>query len=455
MGKPLAQWDPVDAWSEFSPGSDGDWNHRRAAHLFRRAGFGADGGALETALKSSPADAVKALVEAREPAGFVAEMESLADTVVAGGEADNLSAWWMHRLSSTPAPLLEKTTLFWHGHFATSAEKVEKLPMMLRQNELLRQHALGDFTAMVQGISRDPAMLIYLDSATNRKAHPNENFARELMELFCLGEGNYSETDIRQLARCFTGWEIKRGRFRFNRFQHDFGEKEILGRRGKFGGEEGVRVVLNQKSAPLFIARKLVRYFVMDEPQPSDRLLKPLADQLRESEWNVSPVIARILKSRLFFSEHAIGRKVRSPVELLVGLLRCLRGSTDSYALAKDTADLGQALFFPPNVKGWDGGRAWINSSTLIGRANAIRRILNSPKTRFDRKPLAEMLDQQKVTEPRKMVDYFQRLLLATPLPQAVHQQLVTTASDSGVKLNERALRCLHRLASLPEFQLG
>ena len=222
---------------------------------------------------------------------------------------------------------------------------------MLTQNELLRSFAFGDFSKLLLEISRDPAMLVYLDSATNRKSHPNENYAREIMELFCLGEGNYTETDIRELARCFTGWEIRRDEFRFNRYQHDDGKKTIMNQTGEFGGEEGVKIVLEQKSAPEFIATKLVRFFVMDEPSPTVELIAPLAKELRESGMTIQPVLRKILTSNLFYSPHSVGRKVRSPVELAIGLLRSLEGTTNTFDLAEEMLTLGQGLLYPPSVR--------------------------------------------------------------------------------------------------------
>ena len=270
--------DPDRAWSTYQPSTETPWNIRSAAHLYRRAGFGATREELRLAVAAGPAEAVDSLLNsAHEPESYLHEVDSLASASLAAGNPKRLSAWWAYRMLSTPAQLLEKLTLFWHGHFATSAEKVQDADLMFAQNNLLRKFALNDFSALLLEISRDPAMLVYLDSASNRKAHPNENYAREIMELFCLGEGNYTEQDIRELARCFTGWEVKNKKFRFNRYQHDSGSKTVLGESGMFGGEEGVAIVAKQKSAPLFIARKLVQFFVMDEPQPSLELLTPLA----------------------------------------------------------------------------------------------------------------------------------------------------------------------------------
>ena len=353
---------------------------------------------------------------------------------------------------TTPAQLLEKTTLFWHGHFATSAAKVEDSELMLTQNDLLRRFALGDFAALLLEISRNPAMLIYLDSVTNRKAHPNENYAREIMELFCLGEGNYSETDIRELARCFTGWEVKRNKFRFNRYQHDTGSKTVLGESGEFGGEDGVRIVVQQDSAAEFIALKLVKFFVMDEPQPTAELLAPLAQELRDNNMTIASAVTKILKSNLFFSPHAVGRKVRSPVEFAIGFLRCLEGSTNNFELTDVLERLGQGLLYPPSVKGWDGGRTWINSSTLLGRSNLIRQLLESDTTRFGRTTLAEFLRSNGATSTDAMIDLFEETLFAVKIPSAARDQVRQLAGDG--KNDKQLHEAVHALCTLPEFQL-
>lgn len=444
--------DPNWAWAEFKPNTETPWNIRTAAHLFRRAGFGATHEELLTAAGKAPVAVADELIRASEPESYRAEMTSLSNAAIATGNVKQLSAWWAYRMLSTPVPTLEKTTLFWHGHFATSAEKVTDGHLMLAQNELLRSYAFGDFSQLVLEISRDPAMLIYLDSATNRKSHPNENYAREIMELFCLGEGQYSENDIRELARCFTGWEIRRNEFRFNRYQHDDGQKAILGQTGEFGGEDGVRIVLEQKSAPEFIAAKLVKYFVMDEPVPTPELVAPLAKELRESGMTIRPVLRRILTSNLFYSPLGMGRKVRSPVELAIGLLRCLEGSTNTFDLAEEMLTLGQGLLYPPSVKGWDGGRTWINSSTLLGRSNLVRRLITNDKTRFGKTSLKDYLATQKAKSPQAIIDYLETVLFAVPIPDAVKSRveaLMKTRSDGNI------MEGLHALCTIPEFQLG
>ena len=444
--------DPDWAWAEFNPDTETPWNLRTAAHVFRRAGFGATHGELTAAAEKTPAAVVDELLGTAEPDSFQAEMKSLSNAAIATGNVKQLSAWWAYRMLSTPAQLLEKMTLFWHGHFATSAEKVADGHLMLAQNELLRSFALGDFSKLLLEISRNPAMLIYLDSATNRKSHPNENYAREIMELFSLGEGQYTENDIRELARCFTGWEIRRNEFRFNRYQHDDGSKTILNQAGDFGGEDGVRIVLEQESAPEFIALKLVRYFVMDEPVPTAELVAPLAKELRESGMTIRPVLRRILTSNLFYSPLGVGRKVRSPVELAVGLLRSLEGSTNAFDLAEEMLTLGQGLLYPPSVKGWDGGRTWINSSTLLGRSNLVRRLITNDKTRFGKTSLKDYLATHKMKDPRSIIDFLEAVLFAVPIPDAAKDRVESLMKSRG---DGNLIEGLHALCTIPEFQLG
>ena len=455
MNDQLEKIDAAWAWSPYQPSPERPWNLARAAHLLRRAGFGANWNELQAAVDRAPEEVASQLVAGTEPDSFRREVDELAQAMVNTGDVRNLASVWLYRMLATPRPLLEKMTLFWHGHFATSAAKVDDVTLMLNQNRLLRQHALGQFEPLVQGISRDPAMLIYLDSTTNRKAHPNENYAREILELFCLGEGHYTEQDIQELARCFTGWQVKRKKFRFNRYQHDFGTKTIFGHKGELGGEDAVRIVLDQPAASRFIARKLIRYFVFDEPTPSPALVEPLAGQLRDNDFQFAPVVQRILGSQLFFSEHAMARKIRSPMEFACGLLRCLEGTTDTFRLAEQLADLGQSVYFPPNVKGWDGGRTWINSSTLIGRANLVHGLLHEGKTRFAKGSLTELVESHAIDGPDETVDWLCQLLLAVPPPNGTRDRLVQLLASPGGDQEQRIANVIHAMGTLPEFQLG
>lgn len=454
--------DRAVAWEPWVPTATDPWDRRQAAHLYRRAAFGAAQETIDAAVAQSPQECVDALIQACQDgrpatAEFNKEMEEVA-AGLPGGDPQKLESWWLYRMLHTPAPLQERMTLFWHGHFATSAAKVQNASLLLQQNCLLRQHALGHFSRLVGAVSRDPAMLIYLDSTTNARLHPNENYARELMELFCLGVGNYVERDIQEAARCFTGWEIRRRKFRFNRHQHDFGEKTLFGEVGDFDGDDAIRIILQQDAAPRFIARKLVRALVCDRPLANE-VIDPLARQLRDSDFHIEPVVRRILQSRLFFSPASHGQKIRSPVDLAVGLLRCLDGAVGANEMAKALRPLGQRVFYPPNVKGWDGGRTWINATTFIGRVNLVRRILQHPTARFAGESLdaycQKQLPDRDGATAESLVRGLGNLLLAGPLTKAARSELLGVARAHPGGPIRAASDVLCTLAATPEFQLA
>jgi uncharacterized protein (DUF1800 family) len=456
MSDDLKSVDPSWAWSPFEPTAQRPWNRATAAHVYRRAGFAATHAELDEAVRQAPSELVKDLVAGKKAdAAFDAEMDALFKQILARGGKDGLAAGWLLRMIRTPDQALEKLTLFWHGHFATSHAKVKKAATMYEQNALLRRHARGKFGELVSGIARDPAMLIYLDSKTNRKVRPNENFARELMELFCLGLGHYTERDIQEMARAFTGWEVDGGKFAFNARQHDDRPKTFLGQTGNFGGEDAVRIVLAQPAAPRFVAAKLVKYFLFDEPDPPAALIEPLAVELRETDFDVGRVTTRILSSQLCFSDHAMARKVRSPVEMAVGLVRALEGATNTYRLADDLARLGQGVFYPPSVKGWDGGRAWINSSTLVGRANLVRRIVDGREAALAGGKLADLANRCGANKPDDVVAWLFDLLVATDVPDEVRKSLVDVAEKSDADPNRRIANTIHAISVLPEFHLA
>ena len=379
--------------------------------------------------------------------------EILIKQVRSGGNVESLPTYWLYRMVKTDAQLLEKTTLFWHGHFATSAAKVDEVALMLDQNDLLRKNALGKFTPMVQGISKDPAMLIYLDSKVNRKTRPNENYARELMELFCLGLGNYTEEDIKQVARTFTGWEVRNDRFRFNKYQHDYGVKKFLGSSGEFNGEQAVEIVLKQKSSAEFIARKLINFFVTDLPV-SDSVVSDLAGTLRDSGFDVGVAVKKILMSQMFYD--SVGQKIKSPVELAVGLMRSMNATGNFVQLSQRLEDLGQRPFYPPNVKGWPGGRTWINSATLLGRINLVSELLSDNKTKFGGKVFEQWIkSQESENTDFDVFEHLEILLLAKPAPTEVRKRIKSMLNGRDGSKSERVKRAIVAIASLPEFQLA
>jgi uncharacterized protein (DUF1800 family) len=280
-----------------------------------------------------------------------------------------LRGWWLQEMASSPDPLTERMTLFWHNHFVSAQPKVPYAQLMYRQNVLLRRHALGNFRSLLHAVARDPAMLIYLDTAVNRRDAPNENFAREVMELFTLGEGNYAESDVKEAARAFSGWSLDTERltFVFRPRLHDAGVKTVLGRTGAWSGDDVLDILLEQPAAAGFIVRKLWREFVSPEPDPAR--VRPIAQRFRASGYEIRTVLRELLMQPELVARDEDNALVKSPVELAIGLVRQSGGRIEHpVALAVQLAAMGQNLFAPPNVRGWPGGTAWITSQSLLAR---------------------------------------------------------------------------------------
>jgi uncharacterized protein (DUF1800 family) len=294
-------------------------------------------------------------------------------------EGLQLRGWWLNEMLTTPSPLTEHMTLFWHNHFVSSQQKVKLSELMYRQNVTLRVNALGHFGDLLHAIARDPAMVIYLDNAQNRKGTPNENFAREVMELFTLGEGNYREQDIKEAARAFTGWSIDRdsGTFVFRRFIHDEGTKTVLGRSGNLDGDDVLDILLAQRATAEFITRKLWREFVSPDPDPAE--VTRIANRFRSTRYDIKVVLYELLTCDAFYAKENRGVLVKSPLDLVVGTLKQFDlKPTEPIPFAVAAAAMGQNLFSPPNVKGWPGGEAWINSSTLLARKQFLARLFRA-----------------------------------------------------------------------------
>jgi uncharacterized protein (DUF1800 family) len=341
--------------------------------LHRRAGFAPTRAELLRDLKAGPEASVARLLR---PAP-AAEEERVAGVLAEGArrsrDVERLKGWWLYRILYGADPLREKMTLFWHNHFATSNAKVRSVPLMQQQNDLFRRHALGNFAELLTGIIADPAMLIWLDGAANVKGKPNENFAREFLELFTLGLGHYSEADVREASRAFTGWVGDRHRgFRFDASRADAGAKTFLKRRGTWGASDIVRITLERPAAAEFLCRKLYTFFVSEQESPAAELIRPLADELRKSRYSIGHVVGIILRSRHFYGPAAYRRRVKGPVEFSAGLVRALQPAkrVNPLTVALACERQGQELFYPPSVKGWGGGREWINSATLLQRGN-------------------------------------------------------------------------------------
>ena len=423
-GKSLRAGPP--SWTgDLTPIADTEWSRDRAAHLLERAGFGGTPQEIDYLASLSPDAAVRHLVAyhrvddshvpAFEESGVFdpsldpfpksridavriarANGEAMGVRVKPGGDrplqpvvnrffywlrADLLEMrragqWWAQRMLVTPRPLQEKLALFWHGHFATSDTKVRDYRKLLKQYALFREHANGNFRDLLIGVARDPAMLVYLDAGENVKGRPNENFGREILELFTMGVGNYTETDIREASRAFTGWTHAGLDFIVQPELHDTGAKTFLGRTGTYGGVEIIDIILDRDVTAQFIAAKLYRFFVRDDPPPE--LVAELGALLRRYDYELSPLLTTIFRSRDFYGPAAYATQIKSPVHLVVSTyrklgLREIPGVPDFGSI---TRALGQELFYPPNVAGWEGGRSWITPALLLERGNFAREIL-------------------------------------------------------------------------------
>jgi len=318
-----------------------------------------------------------------------------------GGEA---KAWWYREMLTTTSPFTERMVLFWHGHFTSSVQKVKYVPALVRQNELFRREAAGNFGRLLRDVARDPAMLMYLDGATSRKDSPNENFARELLELFTIGEGHYGERDIKEAARAFTGWSIDRqtGAHRVYRVIHDDGDKTFMGRSGNFDGDDIVAAVLAHPRTAERVVEKLWLEFVSPKPEPTE--VKRLAGILRGANYEMKPLLRAMLLSPAFRDPANRGTLFKSPVEMTVGTLRLLQIPVDdTQRLVRAGRLLGQDVFDPPNVKGWPGGEAWISSYTLMLREQGLQRIIQATQIAGGRRdmgrPMNDMADKEQLAE--------------------------------------------------------
>ncbi|NPT44396.1 DUF1800 family protein [Paraburkholderia sp. 1N] len=299
-----------------------------------------------------------------------------------GQRYELLRAWWVREMLSTPSPLTERMTLFWHNHFTSGQDKVQYPQQMAQQNMLLRRDALGNFGEMLHGVAKDPAMLQYLDGASNRKGKPNENFAREVMELFTLGEGHYTQRDVSEAARAYTGWSLDPDTqaYVWRANQHDDGDKTVLGQTGPFDGDQVLDILLTRPETATFVTTKLWREFVSDTPDPAR--IAPIAAQFRASHYDIKVALRGLFLSDAFWDDNDRGVLVKSPAEFVVGTLRTFDIGYDNTApFAAQIRTLGENLFYPPNVKGWPGGTIWINSSTLLARKQFVEQLFRATET--------------------------------------------------------------------------
>ena len=389
--------DPVDG----DGGPDGvgpasvEWNARHARHLLNRAGLGATADRVDEFVELGLEGAIEALLAGRrarapfvEPIGYEQsrrDLKEMGPEVLRAAKADLKARhhrqqemyleWWAEQLLVDRAPLRERMTLFWHGVLTTQATKVKDSYLLIQQNQLLRKHALGNYGELLRGILRDPAMLVYLDNAASDKDHPNENLARELLELFSLGEGNYSEQDVSEVARALTGNGYERGEgFAFSPRRHDEGRKTVLGIEGRHDANDVVDVLLAQPACGRFIAQRLITY--LEGVAPAAERSARYGDFLRGRNYELRPFLRRLLADPEFYRAEVIAARIASPLDYLVGTCRRLELDPDPRMILIGAEVLGEQLFEPPSVKGWEGGESWITTSTLLARSNLVGALL-------------------------------------------------------------------------------
>ncbi len=466
-------------------------------HLFWRAGFGASPQEVREATKKSLRDVVEQLFrESRKdtPLDRIASTEpgynkrALKDLLSRRdelspeekkrmvkdlvrenrGKIGDLNYQWLDQMGTGREALREKLTLFWHGHFACRSLNPA---FVQRQNNLIRGLALGKFGNLLRGVSQDPAMLQFLNNQQNKKDSPNENFAREVMELFTLGRGTYSERDIREAARAFTGWGFVplSGEFVFRKNQHDDGPKTIFGKIGNFTGDDVLDLILDRPETSRFVVTKLYRYFVNDTPNEAH--VRELAQRFRRTDYNIEDLMRAIFTADWFYDAKNIGVKIKSPVELLAGLQRQFSldfGGKQSVLYIQKALD--QVLFYPPNVAGWAGGRSWIDSSSLLLRMKLPEILFNgaalSVKAKDDGDVNTEHLSNKENKFLNTTVDWpvfeaafagLQGQSLLTALSACLLQRPLTPAQNEMIsrKAKTTSIRDLAlALATLPEYQL-
>jgi uncharacterized protein (DUF1800 family) len=431
------QFDPATAWARYEPDSGRPWNLALAGHLYRRAAFGASWDQLQRALRDGPQQTVDALLRPRgDAAAFDRQYDELETPANDENASNDLRAWWLQRMIRTPHPLLEKMTLFWHGHFGVNAAKVNSARAVQQHLQLLRRHALGSFGGMLDGIVKDTAVFLTLDAKASRKAFPDEHLARWFLEGFTLGPGRFSERDVREAARAFSGCFVLQNQFRFIERERDSGTKRILGQEGAFTNEDVARILAAQPATAQTVVRKVYRWLISETAEPDERLLAPLVEPFAKS-GDVLQLVETVLRSNLFFSAGAYRQRMKSPVEFALGIVKGLEETVPTPPLAEALARLGQNLLHPPTAKGWSGGQSWINHATLSGRHNLAAALLKGDGA-FEGKLNPAAVAGKHGSGARFFLDLF----------------LQGDAEPTSVS-NADARRAAYAVITLPEFQLA
>jgi uncharacterized protein (DUF1800 family) len=453
----------TSAWTQYRPTSKAPWNRERAWTLRRRAGFAGTWPELERDLADGPKRAIDRILAGDcridgVPADFTRIADLIGDAACSASDAQRLQAWWLYRALFTPDPLSERLTLLWHDHFATSQLKVEDVAAMRAQNETFRRLGHGPFGDLLHAMLRDPALLEWLDAPANRSVKPNENLARELMELFTLGAGRFSEEDVKNAARALTGISVVQGRFQIRPQDHDAGEKTILGKTTRFDADSLADHVLSQPALADRLAWRLCNTF-LGEGVADASAQTELADRLRGDSLHIGRAVETILRSALFFCERNLFARVSDPVGFVVGTVRALERfdpPPSTLLLAEWTGRLGQELFYPPNVGGWPGGRGWLSGRAVVGRANFAAAVtsgrLNSDATPPDLAALAGR--RAHAADVTEVLGFFAELLAGRRPDRTALDSHWQSAEAAARSKFDRINRAVALLLSRPEAQL-
>ncbi len=452
----------MSAWKPYQPTNDAPWNIQRVVHLHRRAAFAANWSEVQRDLREGPEAAIHRLLNGHEhiksKTDFEAISQNISQSAVASNNANRLKAWWFFRMLKSPDPLGERLTLMWHNHFATSNRKVENLLWMRDQNQLLRTHSRGPFGKLLSATLKQPAMLKWLDADANRKGHPNENLGRELLELFTLGIGNYSENDIQSAARALTGWTIKQDEFVYQDSRHDDGQLELFGSRLTLDGDGLVKRVLEHPATAKRLAWRVCSTFMGENTYHEADLLE-LAAGLQRHDLHIGWAVETVLKSERFFAANNLRTRITSPTENAVSAVKALElddPPPNTLQLSEWSTRMGQDLFYPPNVGGWNGGRSWLDSRSIVARCNfanavATGQLWQASEPMRVEHSLVTLLEQHAVgSSMRDRAQWLATLLYGTTTAEQV-SNVIGDLSNSETPLSHM----IGRLLASPEYCLA
>ncbi len=449
--------DPDWAWRAYRPSESCPWTLARAGHLYRRLGFGARWAELQESLRRGPqATLDRLLSEPKGLAEFNAQFDELSTSAGQADSPERIAAWWLRRMLETPFPFLEKMTLFWHHHFAASALRAKNPRLFAGYLSLLRQHALGGFDTLLAVLTEHPVVLLSAGAEANRRAQPNLAWGRTFLEQFCLGPAVAQSEEIGEVARAWTGWFVLNFRVRFIPGEHDPGPKKLFGREGPFAARDVLELVVSQAATHRYIVGKLYRWFIADDP-PSQSLLEPLVNQFGKDR-DIGRLVSTMVRSNLFFSDLSYRRKVKSPVDMVLGLIRGMESLVPTTVLAQDLAELGQDLSHPPTVAGWAQGMAWLHPASQLQRLEWASAFF-AEQGRYQRIDPWEVARRNGAEDGPGACRWFVSLVLQDDLSDESRGMLkaemermpMGTAEDRSSALRQFAVR----LTCLPEFHLA